>query len=163
MDDLSKLHLSQEFRIMKARIRKESHFDHTITYRVARDGNPSLVMHRMIHAFDLTWRWSHGASHRPLSGYRETCRGRKPITQSWRIRIHSSISLNVHYLVRPSWGREREVHPAARWSSALSSQYATLKPIRASLLTMTDIADDMQCLASQRTQKLRTLCRAPFA
>lgn len=45
----------------------------------------------------------------------------------------------------------------------LSSQYATLKPIRASLLTLADTAGDMQCLASQRTQKLRAFCKVPFA
>ena len=69
-----------------------------------------------------------GASHRPTAGCRLTCRGRKPITQIQRIRPHASIFLSVRYLARSSWRREREVHPAARWSSPPVKPICYLKP-----------------------------------
>ena len=56
-----------------------------------------------------------GASHRPPNRLPKDLQSPQAHHTPQRIRMRTSISLSVRYLARPSWGREREVHPAARW------------------------------------------------
>jgi hypothetical protein len=126
-------------------------------------GTSLLELHREIHVFDLTWKWSWALRHRPDPATSWPAGSASPSHGAGESdctrRFCSTCAI---WTGRLGGGSARCIPPLVG-RVPLSSQYATSKPIRASLLTMADTADDLQCLASQRTQELRALCKVPFA
>jgi hypothetical protein len=67
----------------------------------------------------LVWyMWSSAARTDALSRLPTDLQSRKPVTQTRQISVRLTFAFTARYLTRPSWGREREVHPVARWPMA---------------------------------------------
>jgi hypothetical protein len=62
--------------------------------------------------------WSSAARTDALSRLPTDLQSRQPVTHNRQISARVAFAFAARYLTRPSWGREPDVHPVARWPTA---------------------------------------------